>query len=157
MNRVNNILNDEKYIYYLKRNKQYEITRQFCKHNLEHFLDVARIAEQINLEKNLGFSKEIIYTTAILHDIGRSFQYENGTPHEIASWDVGKYFLEKYKFNEEEIKLIKLGILGHRDKESKGFSNLIYKADKLSRLCITCDAINECNWSEEKRNNNIYY
>ncbi|NFG61795.1 HD domain-containing protein [Clostridium sp. CMCC3677] len=157
MNRLNDILSDEKYIYYLKRNKQYEKNREFCKHNLEHLLDVARIAQEINLEEKLGFSKEIIYTTAILHDIGRSFQYENGTPHEIASWEVGKYFLEKYQFNEEEIEFIKIGILGHRDKESKGFSKLIYKADKLSRLCITCNAINECNWSNEKKNMKIYY
>lgn len=157
MKRVNYILNDEKYIYYLNKNKQYEENREFCKHNLEHFLDVARIAQQINLEEKLEFSKEIIYTTAILHDIGRSFQYENGTPHEIASWEVGKYFLEKYKFEQEEIEIIKCGILGHRNKESEGFAKLMYKSDKLSRLCITCGAANKCNWSNEKKNMKIYY
>ena len=157
MDRFNCILNDEKYMYYLKRNKSFEKGRKFCKHNLKHFLDVARIAQSINLEENLGFEKEIIYTTAILHDIGKSFQYENGTPHEIASWEIAKDFLEEYKFNEEEIEFIKQGILGHRDKKSEGFSNLIYRADKLSRLCITCKAKNECNWSDEKKNIKIYY
>lgn len=157
MDRFNGILNDEKYIYYLKRNKKFEKGRKFCKHNLKHFLDLARIAQAINLEENLGFEKEIIYTTAILHDIGKSFQYENGTPHEIASFEIAKGFLEEYKFNEEEIEFIKQGILGHRDKASKGFSALIYKADKLSRLCITCNAKNECNWSDEKKNLRIYY
>ncbi|SFC82984.1 HD domain-containing protein [Clostridium uliginosum] len=157
MKRVNCILNDDKYVYYLEKNKQYEENREFCKHNLEHFLDVARIAQEINLEEKLGFSKEIIYATAILHDIGRSFQYENGTPHEIASWEIGEHLLEKYNFNQEEIEIIKLGILGHRDRESKGFSELMYKSDKFSRLCINCNAIDKCNWSNEKKNMKIYY
>jgi len=157
MERFNYILNDENYIYYLQRNKSLEKGRKFCKHNLKHFLDVARIAQAINLEENLGFEKEIIYTTAILHDIGKSFQYENGTPHEIASSEIATEFLEKYEFSKEEIDVIKQGILGHRDKKSEGFSNLIYKADKLSRLCLTCKAKNECNWSDEKKNSRIYY
>lgn len=157
MDRFNYILNDEKYMYYLKRNKNFEKGRKFCKHNLKHFLDVARIAQVMNVEENLGFEKEIIYTTAILHDIGKSFQYENGIPHEIASAEIATEFLEKYEFSKEEIEVIKQGILGHRDKTSEGFSSLIYKADKLSRLCITCKAKNECNWSDEKKNLRIYY
>ena len=157
MNRFNCILNDEKYRYYLKKNKKLEIDRKFCKHNLKHFLDVARIAHIINLEENLGYEKEIIYITAILHDIGKSFQYENGTPHEIASWRIAKNILESYKFHEEEINFIRQGILGHRDKKSKGFSLLMYRADKLSRQCSKCKAIEQCNWSNEKKNMNIYY
>lgn len=157
MERFNYILNDEKYIYYLQRNKSFEKGRKFCKHNLKHFLEVARIAQIINLEENLGFEKELIYATAILHDIGKSFQYENGTPHEIASSEIATEFLEKYEFSNDEIDVIKQGILGHRDKKSEGFSSLIYKADKLSRLCLTCKAKNECNWSDEKKNLMIYY
>ena len=157
MERFNYILNDEKYTYYLQRNKSFEKGRKFCKHNLKHFLDVARIAQVMNVEENLGFEKEIIYTTAILHDIGKSYQYENGTPHEIASAEIATEFLEKYEFSKEEIEVIKQGILGHRDKTSEGFSNIIYKADKLSRLCLTCKAKNECNWSDEKKNLMIYY
>ncbi|EKQ52188.1 MULTISPECIES: HD domain-containing protein [unclassified Clostridium] len=157
MDRFNCILNDERYMYYLKRNKKFEKGRKYCKHNLKHFLDVARIAQSINLEENLCFEKEIIYTTAILHDIGKSYQYENGTPHEIASWEIAKDILIDYEFNEEEVESIKQGILGHRDKESEGFSLLIYRADKLSRLCITCKSKDNCNWSDEKKNLKIYY
>ncbi|MFW2489480.1 HD domain-containing protein [Clostridium chromiireducens] len=157
MDRLNCILNDERYMYYLKRNKKFEKGRKFCKHNLKHFLDVARIAQLINLEEALGFKKEIIYVTSILHDIGKSFQYENGTPHEIASWEIAKDILEDYKFYEEEAELIKQGILGHRNKKSEGFSLLIYRADKLSRLCLTCKSADECNWSDEKKNFKIYY
>lgn len=157
MERFNLILNDEEYIYYLKKNKKIEKGRKFCKHNLRHFLDVARIAQLINLEESLRFERELIYITAILHDIGKSFQYENGTPHEIASWEIAKNILENYQFNENEIELIKQGILGHRNKKGEGFSLLIYRADKLSRQCITCKVINECNWSDEKKNFKIYY
>lgn len=157
MDRFNCILNDQEYIYYLKRNKKLEKSRKFCKHNLKHFLDVARIAQMINLEEDLGFDKEIIYTTAVLHDIGKSLQYENGTPHEIASWEIAKRILNNYKYNQEEIELIKQGILGHRDKKSENFALLMYKADKLSRLCITCKAADECKWSNEKKNLKIYY
>lgn len=157
MNRFNAIINDRKYIYYIQKNKELEMDRKFCKHNLNHFLDVARIAQLINLEEDLGFDKEIIYTTAILHDIGKWVQYENGTPHEIASWEIAREFLEHYKFSQEEIELIRKGILGHRDKESAGFSAIIYKADKRSRLCISCKAEKECNWSDEKKNFEIYY
>lgn len=157
MERFNWILSNKEYIYYAKRNKEFEKGRKFCKHNLRHFLDVARIAQLINLEEKLGFEKEIIYVTAILHDIGKSFQYENGTPHEIASWEIAERILKGYEFSEEEIELIRQGILGHRNKKSVGFSLLIYRADKLSRQCITCKAIDECNWSDEKKNLKIYY
>ncbi|MFT8347397.1 HD domain-containing protein [Clostridium saccharoperbutylacetonicum] len=157
MKRFNSILNDEQYIYYLKTIKKLEKGRKFCKHNLKHFLDVARIAQLINLEENLGFEREIIYVTAILHDIGKWIQYENGTPHEIASWELAEEFLEAYSFSGEESEIIKQGILGHRNKSSQGFSGLIYKADKLSRLCVSCKAKAECNWSDEKKNLEILY
>jgi uncharacterized protein len=157
MNRFNSILNDEKYLGYLNRNNNFEKGRKFCKHNLRHFLDVARIAQLINLEENLGFEKEVVYVTAILHDIGKSFQYESGTPHEIVSWEIARDFLHNYEFSEREVNLIKQGILGHRNKISEGFSLLIYRADKLSRQCITCKAINECKWSDEKKNLRMYY
>lgn len=157
MERFNCILNDEKYIYYLNKNIELEKERIFCKHELEHFLDVARIAYLINLEKQLGFTKEIIYVTSILHDIGRSLQYEEGISHEIASWNIGKKLLEKYKFNEHEIEMIKKAILGHRENNSDEFTKLMYKADKLSRTCINCKAIDQCNWNDEKKNLEIYY
>lgn len=157
MNRFNCILSDERYVYYLKRNKKLEKGRKFCKHNLRHFLDVARVAQIINLEEDLKFEKEIIYVTAILHDIGKSFQYENETPHEVASWEIAQTILEDYDFSEEETAFIRQGILGHRNKKSGGFALLMYRADKLSRQCITCKAINECNWSNDKKNLEIFY
>lgn len=64
-----------------KRLAQAEKDRRFCCHQMEHLLDVARIAYIRNLEAGLGFSKKMIYAAAILHDIGKARQYEEGIPH----------------------------------------------------------------------------
>lgn len=157
MDRFNSILKDDKYKYYLEKIKQHELERRFCKHNLSHFFDVARIAYLLNLEQGLGIEKEIIYTTALLHDIGRFMQYEEGIPHEVASWDIGQEFLRKYDFTNKEIEMIKEGILSHRDSKSSGFGQIMYQADKKSRMCIDCMAASECNWNNEKKNLDIYY
>ena len=55
-----------------------ERTREFCRHTLAHFLDVARIAHIWNLEYGLGIPKDILYAAALLHDIC-SFQKESRT------------------------------------------------------------------------------
>jgi len=157
MERFNSLLHDEDYLGYLNKNKLSEQDRIFCKHGIEHFLDVARIAHIINLEENLCYSKEIIYITALLHDIGKFMQYERKIPHEISSEKLSEALLKKYDFTNEEINLISEGILGHRNKDSKGFGSLIYRADKLSRSCFLCPAENQCNWENNKKNFKIYY
>ena len=43
-----------------------ERDRQFCRHDLVHFLDVARLAYIENLERGLGVDKELIYAAALL-------------------------------------------------------------------------------------------
>ena len=40
---------------------QLEASREFCRHDVTHFLDVARVAWIENLERGLGVSKEEIY------------------------------------------------------------------------------------------------
>ena len=55
-----------------------EKERKFCKHTLEHLLDVARLMYIYALEHDLSISKELIYATALMHDIGRIDQIENG-------------------------------------------------------------------------------
>lgn len=48
-----------------------EKDRIFCRHTMEHFLDVARLMYLYNLEEHAGLDKELIYAAALLHDIGR--------------------------------------------------------------------------------------
>ena len=75
MNKVNEIINNKLFIDKIQKLKLIEKDRIFCKHGIEHLLDVARIAYIKNLEEKLGYDKEVIYGAALLHDLGR-VQYE---------------------------------------------------------------------------------
>ncbi|WP_027624074.1 HD domain-containing protein [Clostridium lundense] len=157
LHKVNKILNSEKYKEYIKKNNECEMDREFCKHDINHFLDVARIAYIISLEKGLNYSKEVIYAIAILHDIGRWMQYEKGIPHEEASYILAQDLLKEVGFSEGEENLILQAILSHRKDGEDELNSIIYKSDKLSRKCFACNAEVKCNWSEDKKNFNIVY
>lgn len=137
---------------------QLEATREFCRHDVTHFLDVARLAWIENLERGLEVPKEEIYAAALLHDIGRHLQYEKGIPHDEASVQLGGQILSDCGFSADAKKRILEAIGGHRNKDTKtrdDLCGLIYRADKGSRMCLLCRAEKECNWSEEKKNRHI--
>lgn len=157
MEKINKIFNNIIYKQYLKRLEEYEEKREFCKHNLEHFLDMSRIAYIMVLEENLQYSKEVIYAIGLLHDIGRVEQYEKGIEHHIASFNIAKEILQDIDFKDEEKKIILEAIINHRKFENNDLNAIIYKSDKLSRACYKCKAVNKCNWSLEKRNLEIKY
>lgn len=160
MDRVNRILQNEKYKVHLEKIRAAEETRLFCCHNMGHFLDVARIAMQLNLQENRGISKELIYATALLHDIGRHVQYADGTPHEQASAVLAPEILEECGFSAAEAEEILYAIANHRNKQITGQGDLaaiIYRADKLSRACFACNAEKECDWSRSKKNLYLEY
>ncbi len=160
MDRVNLILKNQKYQEYIDRIKQAEEDRIFCLHNMSHFMDVARIAYSINLEESLEISKELIYATALLHDIGRFMQYEDGIPHELASAELAPDILAETGFEEQEQTEILRAIREHRNKEVARESNLagiIYRADKLSRPCFACKEEKQCDWKKSKKNMKITY
>ena len=48
-------------------------------------MDVARLAQIRNLKEQLGLDEEMIYLYALLHDIGRMKEYEQGISHAAAS------------------------------------------------------------------------
>ena len=170
MDRINKIINHQLYKEYLNRIKKYEKDRVFCKHDMSHFLDVCRIAENLWLNiritkleeynKSEDFSqnssyRELIYAVGLLHDIGRWQEYENGVSHEIASSKIAPQILEQCGFKEDEIQEIVSAILNHRNKDVKeqsDLSGLIYRADKKSRACFACEAEALCDWSKEKKN-----
>ena len=83
-----------------------ETDREFCRHTPEHFLDVARLAYIRALEENAPVSKELIYCTALLHDIGRARQYEDGTPHDEAGAAIAGQILNELGFSMEEMEAI---------------------------------------------------
>ena len=122
---------------------------------------VERIEIKIfNLEANQEISKERIYAAALLHDIGRHIQYENGTPHQIAGLPIAEQILTDCGFYPEEMKEILYAIENHRNKEMlkrDDLAGILYRADKMSRCCFGCRAEKECNWSTEKKNMEIQY
>ncbi|MCD2500460.1 HD domain-containing protein [Clostridium sp. NSJ-145] len=157
MKKVNDILNNTLYKENLERLLKYEEKREFCRHDLKHFIDMARIAYIMVLEKGLPYSKELIYAIGLLHDIGRVKQYEEGIPHHIASVELSKEILKKIDFTEEEKNIIIKSIQNHRKEADDELSLIIYRSDKLSRECFNCKAINDCYWSDEKKNLKINY
>ena len=76
MDNINKILHHPKYKSLLEELNELEKDREFCNHTLEHFLDVARIAYITVLEEELNYSKDVIYSIALLNDIGRVIQYK---------------------------------------------------------------------------------
>jgi uncharacterized protein len=157
--RITKILNNKVFNEYLKKNEIAERERIYCKHDLKHFIDVARIAYILNLENKSGFHKELIYAAALLHDITKWQQYEDGTPHNVSAAEVSEIILKSCEFHKEEIKICRNAIYKHRklENETEAFAKLLYQADKLSRFCFLCKAKDCCNWSPEKMNNNIVY
>ncbi len=133
-----------------------EKDRKFCRHSVEHFLDVARLAHIMNLEAGTGVRREVLYAAALLHDIGKVLQYQEGIPHEIASAEIAKKILEELGdvFSMEEKSEILQAIKGHRKKRERQTSleALLYESDKKSRLCFACPAEAECNWERTKKN-----
>ena len=101
MDRVNQIWNHPLYQTELRKLQLLEADREFCRHTPEHFLDVARLAYIRALEENYPVSKELIYCTALLHDIGRARQYEDGTPHDEAGAIIAGQILKELGFPPE--------------------------------------------------------
>ena len=160
MNRVNQILKHEKFINYLAKNEDAERERRFCHHDMGHFLDVARLATILNMAEGFDEEKELIYGAALLHDIGRWVQYEDGTPHEKASVLLASEILDDCGFTEQEKNKILKAIGSHRDarvKEEKSLSGLLYRADKLSRPCYACPTEQLCDWKKDKKNRELIW
>ena len=173
MERINRIIKHKLYLEYINRIKVHEQDRIFCKHDTVHFLDVCRLAEILwlndkisrieeNAQKNLSaeeeknsVSRELIYASGLLHDIGRWQEYETGIRHEIASSKLAPEILRDCGFAEEEITEIVFAIANHRNseiKEQNTLAGFIYRADKKSRPCYICEAESECDWSAAKKN-----
>ena len=158
MERINHILHNNAYRAHLKRTDRKEKKRRFCRHDLQHALDVARIAYILVLEGQLGFQKDVVYAAALLHDIGKWVQLEKGTPHHESSAALAVEILQDAGYNEAEIQSITGAILLHRTKglPEGSFDAILYMADKRSRLCFDCKEFDRCDWSDEKKNRDLF-
>lgn len=162
MDRVDKILQHETFRRHLAEIRKRETDRKFGKHDLSHLLDVARIGEILNLEGGLGLDRELVYAAALLHDIGRDVEYENGTEHDLAGAEIAPQILRDCGFDPQETEQIADAIRSHGDAGVAGEGSLrgiLYRADKASRPCFACeeDVRRECRWSDEKKNLKIRY
>lgn len=160
MKRINSIYHHALYAEELSRIKEDEENRIYCKHDVEHFLAVARLMMLISAEKGLAFPREQVYAAALLHDIGRSRQYRDGVPHETAGVDIANAILPECGFSDEEIRQITTAIAAHRennDTDAGSLGEVLYSADKKSRLCFCCSAEDSCKWEKEQKNYLIEY
>jgi uncharacterized protein len=159
MERVNNILNNDKYKEYLELIENLESGREFCRHDLKHFIDVARIAYILVLENGIDIEKELVYAAALLHDIGRWVQYKNGIPHDDASAGLSEEILIQSGFDENERTIILNAIRHHRNgnEELNNFDSIFSRSDKLSRECYKCKVAKQCKWNDDRKNYRIIY
>lgn len=157
MERVNRLLADKEYKELLERLKELEKDRIFCRHGMEHLLAVARIAWIRNLEENLGLEKEVVYLSALLHDLGRVDEYEYGRPHHEAGQIRAAYFLKKIGYPQQKREQILEAVEGHRRRETgkKGLASVLAEADKASRDCGYCKAYDDCKWSMDEKNHSL--
>lgn len=165
------ILYHSSYNDYLSELALLEKNRDFCHHNQEHFLDVARLTYLFALEsgylisnwidtkkneKEPFYTRDIIYAISFLHDIGKGKQYIDGTPHEIVSAEIAVGILKDCDYDEEEIVFITDAIRAHRKEVLQDeFYRMLYRADKMSRKCFQCNVADRCNWKQELKNMRI--
>lgn len=167
--RYNNIIENKEYRTLLKELENFEKERKYCKHGLEHLLDVARISYIMSLEDNAGIPKDIIYAAALLHDIGRVKVIHNGCGHDRVSVDIAGKILYECGYSKKEIEKVCDAILAHScrrnigefiETRKKGSALELYEylqiSDQLSRNCFKCGVSDTCKWKKEERNLNIY-
>lgn len=114
MERIQKILNHPLYQEQFKLLQDAEKDREFCRHTMEHFVDVARLMYIYTLEEKTNVSKELIYAAALLHDIGRYEQISLGTPHHISGARIADEIMTFCDFSKEEVIQVAEAIAGHR-------------------------------------------
>lgn len=132
-----------------------EKDRIFCLHGIPHSLDTARIGYIMILEGRYNISKELFYAAALLHDSGRYNPILED--HAEAGAINAELIMPDCGFSAYETAEVANAIRAHRNNSSKTvFGEILYKADKQSRLCFDCKAQEQCYWSDEKRNKEIH-
>ena len=155
MDRINRIISHPLWREHMALLRSLEADRKFCRHGIDHLLDVARLAYIENLQRDLKIPRDLIYGAALLHDLGRTLQYTEGIPHHQGGLLLAERILPDCGYDSAEQQQILNAIAGHRTEqtaEGRGLTGLIYRADKASRQCLFCDARQDCNWSDEKKN-----
>ncbi len=157
MKRVNQLITHQVYRQYLASNDAAEETREFCHHDFNHGLTVARISYILWLEaEECPAEKEMVYAAALLHDIGRFRQYQDSAlDHAFIGAELALPLLQACGFDKEECTMITEAIAGHREPNGSILAGILKQADQLSRPCMDCPAAEACYW--KKKNKEILY
>lgn len=150
MEKIKKIFKDRRFWEYVEKNNTAEKNRKYCKHSFDHLLSVARIAYILLLEKGLGseFSRDIVYASGMLHDIGRWKEYETGEDHAFLSAQLSGEILKDAGFEQSDVDVIAGAIKEHRSSENITgrtlLGEILHRADVLSRDCWQCSAREDC-------------
>ena len=156
MNKTGLILQNEKFNLALCELNKLEKDRKFCKHDITHLIEVARIMLKINRTENLDIEHDLIIATSLLHDLGRVNQYKFNIDHRVGGKEIITTILKECTFNKEEIDKILEAISLHKTSSSNQLADLLYRADILSRPCYLCKMKNECYWDNSIKNKRYY-
>ncbi len=159
MELVQRILNHPQFKKYMELNSKAEKDRKFCLHDTQHVMDVARVAYIISLENKYDLDKEIIYITALLHDIAKWKQYSQKADHATEGAVLAREILEDLNIDKGDTEMILNAIAMHRKKEghSTPLSKVLYEGDKSCRQCVSCSMVEECNWYANGKIPVLYY
>ena len=143
----------------------------------QHSESVAELMRSFALADDFA---EIYSYCGLLHDIGKSFQYRQQIPHEIAGERIARRILDSlptgFTFTDEEKALICLAVRGHRRRhehmepeivccDMHPKYNSVMVAEELGLPVVkvqhhyahilSCMAEKKCNWNEEEKNMEI--
>ena len=152
MEKVEKILKNSKYRYYEKKIEEAEKDREFCRHDIKHCIDVARLTLLLSYDENVPLDRELVYGAALLHDIGRA---ESCADHRQRGAKLCVPILMECGYSKEEAEEIASVIKSHGSppsEDERSFRSLFYRADKLSRNCFACAAEKDCYWESDKKN-----
>ncbi|AEV28817.1 putative domain HDIG-containing protein [Sphaerochaeta pleomorpha str. Grapes] len=146
METVEKILAHPQFWAYLELNAEAEKDRVYCKHDYQHALDVARVAYCIVLERHLSIDKDLLYATALLHDIAKWKQYALGSDHAEEGAVLAGQILSDIGLDKDTTASILCAIRTHRakDGEKSLLGEVLYESDKACRPCISCKSLKGC-------------
>lgn len=148
MERLSHLLKDEQYKRLVKEIELREQQRSFCRHDMAHLLDVARIAWILCLEQKLAFTRDCVYAAAFLHDIGREAEYDHpAADHAEAGTRLARPLLLRHGFSPVEAEAIAEAIREHRRPPQEcrtALGRVLAAADDYSRRCFECPVRSGC-------------
>lgn len=175
LDRINAIINNSEYQDWIIANNQAEYGSEYCRHGLEHAFDVARIAYELWLDhQGNPLARDIVYATALLHDIGYWSKFEalqddseenccehtadlndnQETPFQTAAV-LAEDILFDAGYHPAMIAEIQKAILNMETDSKEGLSVILRRANELSRPCFICPMKNKC--QKEPKNLRLVY